>query len=55
MAARKKEAGTYDETMVRFFSGWDNLDNEEVIPWRDSDGEVIKAPLRKDAAESVMN
>ncbi len=39
---QQKELGTYQSNMSRIFSGWDNLKEDEIIPWNDEDEKVIE-------------
>lgn len=41
-------AGTYEETMARIFSGWDNLSEDEIEPWTDADEAKVLAWLEAD-------
>ena len=36
------EAGTYEETMARIFSGWDDLTDDAVQPWTEADERTIQ-------------
>ena len=38
----QRAAGTYEQTMARVYSGWDNLDPEDVSPWTDVDEAAIE-------------
>lgn len=44
---REKEqaAGTYERTMARVYSGWDNLSDDEVQPWTNADEQQIETWL----------
>jgi len=35
-------AGTYEDTMARVYSGWDNLSDNDIIPWTDEDESLIQ-------------
>jgi arylsulfatase K len=41
----QKTAGTYEQTMARIYSGWDDLPDDEVQPWTDEDERLIEAWL----------
>ena len=38
-------AGTYRDTMARIFSGWDDVPEEEIVPWTDEEEEKLSAWL----------
>lgn len=44
--AEQQKAKTYEETMARIFSGWDNLAPENIVPWKDEDEDRIEAWLK---------
>jgi arylsulfatase K len=41
----ERKAETYEETMARIFSGWDNLEPEDIVPWKYEDEARIEAWL----------
>lgn len=44
----EKKQGTYEETMARIYSGWDNLSDEDIMPWTDEDEKLIEEWLERD-------
>jgi len=42
----ERKAKTYEETMARVFSGWDDLEPEDIVPWKDEDEARIEAWLK---------
>lgn len=42
----ERKAKTYEETMARIFSGWDDLKPEDILPWKDEDEARIAAWLK---------
>jgi arylsulfatase K len=45
-AARRSE-GTYEDLMARVYSGWDDLSEDEIQPWRATDEALIDAWLNR--------
>jgi len=42
---QERRAGTYQDTMARIFSGWDDLAPSDIVPWTDADEARIEAWL----------
>ncbi len=38
---QQRAAGTYEQNMARIHSGWDNLPDDEIIPWTEQDEKLI--------------
>jgi arylsulfatase A-like enzyme len=41
-------AGTYEDTMARVYSGWDNLSDDDIMPWTEEDESLIQQWLDSD-------
>ncbi len=39
---RQLEAGTYEQTMARVYSGWDNVTDQTLQPWSEEDERLIR-------------
>lgn len=39
--AKRLEEGTYYDLMSRIFSGWDNMDEKDIVPWTEEDDKKI--------------
>ena len=40
--AEEQAAGTYEQTMARIHSGWDDLGEDQITPWAEQDEKLIE-------------